>query len=515
MKPIVCIFSEGNDTKITVLEKEKEKIKLLKTGSYNVVQAPVEAVQGITNLKIESDDLSFEELEKSNTLAQAEAVSSSGLAVINNSLKNINLGKSSFIPLLTEPFLHYHVYEGSKLGKSQKFAQDLITDISETKNITVNKDELGWVELSDKSTLAVFLNGDAAPVKLVNSLAEYNGKRFYKIPTIKSAEIALANYVAKKKKFFPDDQSLIVHIGKEYSKLIFLHGRKLKHIGTTLDIGTTNLHTYDVYFSKILLEMDTGGISSLDNIIVCGEDDSENLILSFYGTFPEANVSRLEFEEIDSSILDEESKKTISAYSIAIAGSIEYLEDQSLKNPEGINLLPKSVREEQKTFQFAWHGYAILPLLFGATFFLTLQILMNNKKANDLEKEIAQQTVLLKQNREILGRIAELESKISGFGQTQAILDSAAVGTGVWSKLSEHFSDFFGAKQNIWITKLNTDNASIVLEGYSLSKLSPTELAYSIDGSNLKGIFNEAIRQEDAYRYNLTFNLSQFPKVTQ
>jgi hypothetical protein len=31
----------------------------------------------------------------------------------------------------------------------------------------------------------------------------------------------------------------------------------------------------------------------LDNIIVCGEDDSENLILSFYGTFPEANVSRL------------------------------------------------------------------------------------------------------------------------------------------------------------------------------------------------------------------------------
>ena len=52
-------------------------------------------------------------------------------------------------------------------------------------------------------------------------------------------------------------------------------------------------------FLKYLLEMENGGISSLDNIIVCGEDDSENLILSFYGTFPEANVTRLEFDDVD------------------------------------------------------------------------------------------------------------------------------------------------------------------------------------------------------------------------
>ena len=123
-------------------------------------------------------------------------------------------------------------------------------------------------------------------------------------------------YVAKRKKFFPDDQSLIVYIGKEYSKLIFLQGRKLKHIGTTLDIGTTNLHTYDVYFSKILLEMENGGITSLDNIIVCGEDDSENLILSFYGTFPEANVSRLEFDDLDITQLDEDTKSKFSSYSV-------------------------------------------------------------------------------------------------------------------------------------------------------------------------------------------------------
>ena len=134
--------------------------------------------------------------------------------------------------------------------------------------------------------------------------------------------------------------------------------------------------------------MDNGGITTLDNIIVCGEDDSENLILSFYGTFPEANVSRLEFDDVNASILDHEAQQSISAYSILIAAANEFFADQTQKNPDNINLLPRYVREEQKVFQFAWHGYAILPLLFGAAFFLTLQILMNTKKNAELEKEI-------------------------------------------------------------------------------------------------------------------------------
>jgi hypothetical protein len=81
--------------------------------------------------------------------------------------------------------------------------------------------------------------------------------------------------------------------------------------------------------------------------------------------------------------------------------------------------------------------------------------------------------------------------------------------------VTEHFSDFCGSKQNIWLTKLGADASNIVIEGYALSKLSPTELAYTIDGANLKGIFAESIREEPAYRFNLNFNLTQFPKVTQ
>jgi hypothetical protein len=372
----------------------------------------------------------------------------------------------------------------------------------------VEKDSLDFIELSDKALLSVFTVGDVGCVNLINSLAQHEGKRNYKVPTIKSSDVSLAYYVAKRKKFFPDDHSLIVYIGKEYSKLIFLQGRRLKHIGTTLDIGTQNLHTYDVYFSKILLEMENGGISSLDNIIVCGEDDSENLILSFYGTFPEANVSRLEFDDFDLSALDEETKEKFSSFSIPVAIATDYLDELS-KEHSGINILPKRLREEQKVFQFSWHGYAMLPILFAVAFFITQEILKNNKKMNEMDKEITEKTILMRQNQEILSKIAGIEGKISSFDQTQAILDSATVGTGIWKEIISQISNFCGSNNNLWLSKMSKGEGNEVFaEGYSLYRNSLTDFAYSIENAVLKSMLYEELRERSAYKFNLNFNIS-------
>ncbi len=505
MKQLICIYCEGSDTKLAVINKEKDSIKVIKTASADVLQPALQLEDGISDLNIEGEDLTLHNLKHEN-----ETLNTSSQNILSDELIGINLNKSYFVPALTEPSIYYHVFEGNKEEKPSKISQDIINDIQRTKNIVIKKHDLGYTELANKSLLSVFLNsGDIQAVQLVNSLARLNGKRTYKIPAVKSSEISLAYYVAKRKKFFPDDHSLIVYIGKEYSKLIFLHGRKLKHIGTTLDIGTLNLHTYDVYFSKILLEMENGGINSLDNIIVCGEDDSENLILSFYGTFPEANVSRLEFDDFDISALNEKAKDTISSYSIPLAVAVDFFDDLENEH-KGINLLPKYVKEDQKVFQFGWHGYALIPILFAAAFFLTVQSLNNKKEINYLDKQITEQTLLKRQNQETLAKISDLGAKISGFAQTQAILDSASAGTGVWTKVVSHISDFFEGKRNIWLTTLNTSNTSIVLSGYALSKGVLTDFAYSVNSAELKSINFESMREQNVYKFNAVFNLNTF-----
>lgn len=513
MKSLIFTYCEGNDTKLAVVQKDKDKIKVLKCASFDVVAPAYNVEDDMAGLKLDVDETGLEGIAKETPASRAAGISN--LSLVNSSLKGINLSKSLFLPVLTEPAIHYHVFEGTKKDRTANFTKELIEDIQQSKNVALDQENLAYVELADKSWMAAFLSGEISCIKLINSLAQYNGKRNYKIQAVKSAEVSLAYYAAKKKKFFPDDYSLIVYIGKEYSKLIFLHGRKLKHIGTTLDIGKANLHTYDVYFSKILLEMENGGISSLDNIIVCGEDDSENIILSFYGTFPEANVSRLDFSDLDLTDLSKESVETFSSFSVPIAAAEDYFDELEEKH-KGINLLPRYVKEDQKFLQFAWHGYLMLPLLFFVTVFITQQILKNQSHINVLKSEIATQQILQRQNQEILNKIADLEGKINNFGTTQAILDSVSAGTSVWTNSIQKIAGFFNGKRNIWLTKLSLGNADRVnLEGYALTKNVLTEFAYAMKSAELKGVFYEALREKNAYKFTMNFSLSSYQKISE
>ena len=510
MKPVITVYCESNDIKLAVVSKDSSNGKptVLKTASVSLLKSSTNLEAG-GGFRMEEESLDIEGLDESASIKGETEYS--GLSEASAALSGFNLSKHLFIPALTEPNIYYHIFEGVRPPNPAKLKQEIINDILESKNILVHKNSLDYIELSDKALLCVFVTDNIPCASMINSLARQHGKKGYKIPSIKSSDISLAYYVAKRKKFFPDDHSLIVYIGKEYSKLIFLQGRRVKHIGTTLDIGTQNLHTYDVYFSKILLEMENGGISSLDNIIVCGEDDSENIILSFYGTFPEANVSRLEFDDLDLSALDEETKEKFSAFSIPAAVAVDYYDDLN-KEHQGLQILPKSIKEEQKVVQFSWHGYALLPLLFIAAFFITQKILTNNRMLSELDSEIESKTILLRQNQEVLTKIAAIEGKISSFGQTQAILDSAAVGTGVWNKAIKQISGFCQSNNNLWLSKLNNVNDDVEAEGYSLSRNTLTDFAYSIDNSLLKSMVYEALRERSAYRFNLNFKISNQQK---
>jgi len=261
--------------------------------------------------------------------------------------------------------------------------------------------------------------------------------------------------------------------------------------------------------------MENGGISTLDNIVVCGEDDSENLILSFYGTFPEANVSRLDFSDIDITELDKETKESISAFSVPIAAATD-LFDEIGEAHKGINLLPRYVKEDQKFLQFGWHGYLMLPVLFVATLFITQQVLKNQKEIGQLNDDIATQKILIIQNQEILTKISDLEGRINNFGATQTILDSVSVGAGVWSHSIGKISNFFQGRKNVWLTKMNlNETGRVFLEGYSLTKNVLTDFAYEMNKAELKTVFFEALRDKNAYKFTMDFDLNSYQKVVE
>ena len=56
MNPLVCIYCEGNDTKIAVVVKEKEKIKVLRTASFDIIQPLLVLEEGLSSLNLDGED---------------------------------------------------------------------------------------------------------------------------------------------------------------------------------------------------------------------------------------------------------------------------------------------------------------------------------------------------------------------------------------------------------------------------------------------------------------------------
>lgn len=505
MKPIVCVYCEGNDTKITVFEKIHNRIKILRTASTLVPEAKSAPARkskfGEDDL---GEDISFDEFGGG---FEVEEDMGDNIGVAASALRGIKLSKCNFIPIVTEPVANFHIYEGDKGQDKKKIIDAVITDIEDSKGIMVDPTAIDIINYTDSSMLAVFLEENVPCINFINALAGFNRRRYYHIPSIKTAELSLAYYVSQTTKFFPEDYSLIIYIGKEYSKLIFLEGQKLKHLGTTLDIGTNNLSTYDVYFSKILLEMENGGIPKLDNIILCGEDRSENLLLSFYGTFPEANVTELKFDSLITEDLDQKSISKLSAFSIPIAVALEYY-DEIDKGYTGINILPRYVQERQKVFQFGWHAFVLLPIIFYVTFFFTNNILTNFNRIDELDEEINDLTQRQIQNQVIVDQMNPLNEKINSFDFTQSIIDSAAAGSEMWGNTLDDISTFIERRRNFWVTKLETMTSNeIQLVGYSLSRSVLTEFAKKERASLLRSILYEPLREKNAFIYTLNFKI--------
>lgn len=510
MKPIICVSSEGQDTKIVVFSKEKDVIKLHKT--FSMVMSggesfddPMADNSTEQSLKGFDTDFNIESIDDSGN--QLATVDKNDVSFAANYFSAGELKDASFIPVVTDPVVNHHNYSGLINNNKKKNLESIISDIAKHKSYTVPFDTIDYIQIDENTLHSVFIREDNNSVNFINSWASHNGKKFYKIATIKNSETALAHYVAKTNKFFEEDYTLIINTGHESSKLIFLKGEKLSHIGSSLDIGTKDIHTYDVYFSKILLEMENGGIPRLDNVILCGDDNSENLVLSFYGTFPEANVTELKFEGIDVSSLNDEQKENLSSFAFPIVAGLEYFEEKESKY-EGINFLPKYIQENQKFIQFGWHSFVVLPLLFAVTFFLTFTYLENNKLLADQQREIVKLEQLQAQNELIMQEIDSYSDRISNFDNTQAVLDSATAGTEVWAKMLTNVSDFMERRRNFWISNLESNNDFVNVKGYALSRNVLTEFVDFNNSSLLNTVTYDPLRETKTYSYTLNFNIN-------
>ncbi|MCH7515925.1 MAG: hypothetical protein IIB08_02140 [Bacteroidetes bacterium] len=127
MKPLVCIYCEGNDTKLAIVHKENEtdKVKVLRIASISVTKSAVKIESEATAFNLDDESLQLEgmdgEIESFETDHAETAINN-----MQKALAGLNANKYLFIPALTEPSIYYHLYEGPRSPKPVKLKQSII-----------------------------------------------------------------------------------------------------------------------------------------------------------------------------------------------------------------------------------------------------------------------------------------------------------------------------------------------------------------------------------------------------
>ncbi|MDA3861493.1 MAG: hypothetical protein PF445_09725, partial [Melioribacteraceae bacterium] len=132
MKQIVCLYSEGLEHKLAVLGREKEKITINKiftvSSNPNLSVDTTDQLGDFTDDSLMANDVSFESLDTIESIGAIEedsAIDSTDTSEIASRLAEFDLSKAQFIPVITDPNVTFHIYEGP-LEKDKKKTLDKI-----------------------------------------------------------------------------------------------------------------------------------------------------------------------------------------------------------------------------------------------------------------------------------------------------------------------------------------------------------------------------------------------------
>ncbi len=494
MKKIACLYFEGNDTKIVLFEQNDASVKLIKAASIESSQAFITKQNSQQNTNSGADDniLYYDTLSE-----EVQTYNNSYINKLNTFLKNENLKEYSFIPILTEPGLRFQKIESDKdfasLNDPNKKKKD--------RNKTLN-----FIELFDKSKMAIFPSGQINYLQAIDTLSKSNGIKFVKLVSVKCAEIALLNYLVNTKQIKKDSNSLIIYFGKEYTKLLFLKNENIAHIGATISVGKNHSKITNTIISKILFEREHAQLESPSEIFIFGEKVSDDFHQRLKETYKLSSIKYFELDpliKIENNALD---IKEISNYAVPIAAVHEYLFENN-KKFKGIDLLPNHIRESQKQFQLAWHGIFLLLALFASVLFITFYFFQNKVELKNMDQEIKSLLIIEQQNKETVDKIAQLNEKVNSSEQTKMFLDQISSGTGQWSAQMEKLADFTGEYQNLWIKTLKmNDKEPLLISGYSTHRYILPVLKRTYPKSFLEFMHYLSMRDHNAYEFNIKFN---------
>jgi len=499
----IGLFVDGHEIKIAKLSLRGKSVVLDEIQSATLVTKLEE--RHIVEMGVETFTPSGDTFSLSTTEPIEEVVGDNNTVVLGL-LSKYPAGKYVLSYALAEPSIYYHIFE-TDFGLSGKKLKKRVLD--ELKNVRATQpalDAIDFFKSSDQNLVCIIREDGLALFNVLEGIKQFLGKQLPRLSLIESADVALIHLARANYGFAPDEFTAIIYVGVEFTRLIFMKGTEFFHFAPVIGEGYESPNIQNTVYSRLLLEQDNMGIPRIDKILLAGESGRIHFDEFLRDQLLDVEVQFLKTPYLDVSHIPPEQQDLIPQYAIPVATAWKVLlEDHPAFYP--INLLPESIREGQRAFKLAWHGYLLFLLVFLSAFFFTVRY-------NDLQPVLSEKKTTLErlratkaENERMNNLINELNAQITRYNQALSIYDSLVPGSDQWSRAIEQLTKGVDDVNNIWIEEVRSlGGGAMTVKGYALYRTRIPRIAALLDNATLSEVTVVQIREKTppVYRFVIT-----------
>jgi Tfp pilus assembly protein PilN len=511
-KTAVALFVDGLELKYVQLSTKGDVVTLR---DFKTVALISKFEEKETAAVSSSEEPSFGDMAGGDAMApppDAALSDEGGSAPASNStvllslLSDLPPTKYTFSFALSEPAVTFQEFESDFGLKGTKLKKKLIQEISSTRSSAPRAiDSIEIIPTATGGVLSIVREDGLHLYDLLTDIRSFLGGRLPLVKSIDSADTALMGLVRASYELAEDEITVIVYVGHDYSRLIFMQGSNYLHFAPIISEGYGSANVENTIYSRILLEQDNIALSRVDRIILAGESHKINMLEALAPQFPHSTVEYIRAPDLDLSAFDGQVGEQISEYAVPIVAAWQALSEKA-KGFYHTNLIPNSIIEGQKVFKLAWHGWlAALSVIFAIVFFYT-SILKQNATILEARNALTKKQARLADIEVLQQREATLNADIKKYQLATAVYDSLAPGSDRWSRVLHYLANSIEDLNSVWIYSLRKDAQNpngLVISGRSVYRTRIPRLASVFEKATLKEVRTTTIRGKIIYDFDI------------
>ncbi len=450
-KKTLGIFIDGTMIRAALVSKDADQLIVEKVESFKLVEA-IEQPKSMATDKLgktdEPETIDFDD----NPWQTDESGAESNTPVLQEEQTNLDIVReilnkmcpkgTSIAFNLCESHVFYKTIQTIHESRPRKIKEEIWNIFYEEGDAKPHLENVGFLQQNSGSLVALIHNDPLTLSSLLFELKNISNIIPPRIQLVDSIEFTLAHEIKETLNIEEEETSLVVFFSKSFTKVFFMHGEKIITVLPPILEGAKSEKVCETTFSKILFEFSSGKIGVITRMVLMGEYEESKAFEFFMKKFPNLPIQKFATGRVS---ISPEIKNTdhLNQYALPILLAAKSL-DKKLSAPYNLNFLPRRIQDKQSVYKIAWHGIAMLAIVFICAFLMTMQLVKNAQHISKTKTDISYLKMTAQQLAPVENESDSLLANISKLEKQTSLLDSLVKNTTRWSPALETFSNAYG-----------------------------------------------------------------------